>query len=231
MMEMEGLAKGWGMAQDAVKAKEEQCRAALDGAKTVPQLLELARDTANTIRGLLNKPPMIGGQVVNSADIDAGSEAFRSLLVQTLDRVARMDALKAHLFFNEWLWFKPLSDIGQRYPAPKTPALRWPTPPDVSEEDLERIALREFGGKAKRAIAKLEEYSGPEPTRVRVVAMRGSRGDLSSLKQWVAAANDEYRSVLSAGEYPTYSRDPSGPGAQRRIDADFAEYLAWLRQS
>lgn len=217
------------MAKDAVKAKEEQCRAALEGAKTVPQLLELASETANTIRGLLNKPPMIAGQVVNPADPNAASEAFRSLLVQTLDRVARMDAMKAHLFCSEWLWFRPLSDLDQRYPAPESPALRWPTPPGVSEEDLRRIALREFGGKAGQAIAELGHYSGPEPTRVRVDAMRCSRGDLLSLKKWVAAANEEYRYVLHAGEYRTYSQDPSDPDAQRLIDADFEEYLAWLR--
>ncbi len=218
------------MATDVVKAKEEQCRAALERAKRVPHLLAVATEAANTLRYLLNKPPMIGGQVVKVADVNATSEAFRSLLVQALDRVAQMDALKAHEFWNEWIWFNPLSDIRLRYPAPDLPALRWPEPPGVGEDDLKRIVRREFGLTAMLANAVLGGYRGSEPARVKVLAVRCSGGDLGALKKWVAAANNEYREVLMAGEFPTYSRDSSHPGAQERIDADYKEYVAWLRR-
>lgn len=76
----------------------------------------------------------------------------------------------------------------------------------------------------------------PERDRVHLAALKLASGSLRKLQYAIEDAKRDYRDVLSAAEYPAYSRETSQsqgprPDAQelRRIIAeDWAQYEAWL---
>lgn len=115
--------------------------------------------------------------------------------------------------------------------------------PNVANEDVERVASRDFPMENSREVlAMLSEYGTDswhrEIARVRLAALKLAGGDLSRLRSAIETAKRDYRDVLAGAEYPAYSRYV-GPLAalsaderRRMIDADWRQYSEWLaRQS
>lgn len=73
--------------------------------------------------------------------------------------------------------------------------------PEVSDEDVRRVALREFGAEnLSRVLEVLEEYgkqkwNEPSP-RVRLAILKMADRDFARLKQALQVAIDDYRDAL-----------------------------------
>ena len=106
--------------------------------------------------------------------------------------------------------------------------------PNIEPADVARLLDREFGASADAARAVLGALSGTHPgavARVSAGAIKLSGGDLEQLRSAVAIALADWRDVLSAAEYPRYMQLPDDPSPADRaaaIEADGAEYRAWL---
>jgi hypothetical protein len=110
--------------------------------------------------------------------------------------------------------------------------------PDVTEEDVKRIALRDFGdAQVALALSILEEFgkqawNRPSP-RVRLAILKLADGEPDRLLDETQRAIQDYRDVLSWAEYPKYSREigfGEVPEAaeQAVIDDDWRQYHDWL---
>jgi uncharacterized protein YbaA (DUF1428 family) len=106
--------------------------------------------------------------------------------------------------------------------------------PNVEPDDITRLLDRDFGGDAPEARAVLGALTGTHPgavARITAAAMKLAAGDLDELRKAVAVATNDWRDVISWAEYPRYMR--LGRDAERSVlraamDADWAEYQAWL---
>src|SRR6185295_13742917 len=84
--------------------------------------------------------------------------------------------------------------------------------PDVSDEDVKRIAVREFGdAQVALVLSILEEFgkqawNRPDP-RVKLAILKLAQGDLDRLLDETQTAIQDYRDVLSKAEYPRYTRE------------------------
>jgi hypothetical protein len=105
--------------------------------------------------------------------------------------------------------------------------------PDVVRLLVDRLFAPEERGAAR---VLLESYGAApherEPVRVRVAALKLSKGGLSELERVIGYARRDYRDVLAWAEYPAEMavptwRMPAHDVAQIRA-ADRAQYLAWL---
>jgi hypothetical protein len=112
--------------------------------------------------------------------------------------------------------------------------------PDVTADDVKRVVRRDFpDSQSEEAMAVLNGYSSQwriAAARVQLGALKLADGDIESLRRHVAAANQDYRDVLTAAEYPGYWKATSSlyslPAGehQRLMDADWRQYEAWLRK-
>ena len=108
--------------------------------------------------------------------------------------------------------------------------------PDVTRADVERIVQRDFSPEDRSAaLGVLAEYSGiGEPHRVHLAILKMSYGDLAKLREWITTAQQDFRDVLAAAEYPLafsrWSALNQAPEAERRsiYDADWHQYSQWL---
>lgn len=112
--------------------------------------------------------------------------------------------------------------------------------PDVTYEDVTRIALRDFGvTQAGLALSILEEFgkqdwNRPDP-RVRLAILKLAKGDLDCLLNETENAIQDYRDVLPAAEYPGYTSeigfgDVPESVQQAVIDEDWRQYHEWLQR-
>ncbi len=112
--------------------------------------------------------------------------------------------------------------------------------PRVTEEDVRRIALRDFGeGDVSLALSMVEEFgkqswNKPSP-RVHLAILKLADGDLDRLLDATKAAIEDYRDVLAAAEYPRYSREIAFHDVpecvkQPAIDDDWREYREWFER-
>jgi len=110
--------------------------------------------------------------------------------------------------------------------------------PEVTDEDVRRVALRDFGtAQLSFVLSVVEEFgrqnwNQPSP-RVRLAILKMAQGDLGRLRQATQVAIEDYRDALSAAEYPRYMReiafsDVPREVAQKVIDADWRQYREWL---
>ncbi|MFN7978212.1 MAG: hypothetical protein U0P30_08760 [Vicinamibacterales bacterium] len=112
--------------------------------------------------------------------------------------------------------------------------------PVVSMDDVERILDRDFpGDRSVMARALLAEYGRRawhrEPVRVWLAALKLADGRLDRLRRAIDLADEDYRDVLSAAEYPQYSSTvPPNARPSPAIDAitveDARQYAEWLRR-
>ncbi len=112
--------------------------------------------------------------------------------------------------------------------------------PKVSDEDVRRIALRDFGeGNVALALSIVEEFgkqswNKPSP-RVRLAILKLADGDLDQLLDATQTAIEDYRDVLAWAEYPRYSReigfgDVPDSVKQGVIDDDWRQYHEWFER-
>jgi hypothetical protein len=112
--------------------------------------------------------------------------------------------------------------------------------PNVTEEDVKRIALRDFGdAQVGLALSILDEFgkqewNRPDP-RVRLAILKLANGDLDRLLDATQLAIQDYRDVISAAEYPRYCREigfDKVPESVKRsvIDDDWRQYCEWLER-
>ena len=76
----------------------------------------------------------------------------------------------------------------------------------------------------------VERYE-QEPFRVRLAILKLSDSNLEEIKRTTNFAKQDFRDILTWAEYPRQSKKwsiPDGPRKQRAIEADRAEYEAWL---
>ncbi len=111
--------------------------------------------------------------------------------------------------------------------------------PQVTEEDVFRIVRRDFPEQFDAAMAVLNQYGlekwEREQARVRTAVLKLANGNLKKLEESVETAKRDYRDVLATAEYPEYFRmwglgELSRKEAERIINADWAQYDAWLRK-
>ncbi|MFC1798497.1 hypothetical protein ACFLZL_01670 [Thermodesulfobacteriota bacterium] len=70
-----------------------------------------------------------------------------------------------------------------------------------------------------------------ESSRVRLAILKLSDLDLEKIKRTTHFAKQDFRDILTWAEYPRQSKKPplpDGPKKQKLIEADRAEYEAWL---
>ena len=110
--------------------------------------------------------------------------------------------------------------------------------PTVTNEDVERIALRDFPSESSPVLEILGEYGAEEwhreVDRVRLAVLKLAAGNVDRLLSAIDTAKRDYRDVLASAEYPKYSR-LVGPSevvspdeVQRIVEADWEQYSAWL---
>jgi hypothetical protein len=116
--------------------------------------------------------------------------------------------------------------------------------PKVTDEDVRRIALRDFGEKrVALALSIVEEFgkqSWNEPSpRVRLAILKLANGDLDRLLDATQTAIEDYRDVLVAAEYPKYHHEScfavgfgDAPESVKEpvIDDDWRQYREWFER-
>jgi hypothetical protein len=110
--------------------------------------------------------------------------------------------------------------------------------PKVTDEDVKRIALRDFGeAQVALALSILEEFGkqdrNPPSPRVRLAILKLADGNLDSLLDETQNAIVDYRDVLAGAEYPRYCReigfrDVPESVQQAVIDDDWKQYHEWF---
>jgi hypothetical protein len=110
--------------------------------------------------------------------------------------------------------------------------------PSVNDDDVRRIALRDFGKERLSDVLSLLGEFGKQPwntpsARVSLAILKLANGDIDRLREALDIAMRDYRDVLAAAEYPTYHReigfdDVDEDKRRNVIDADWAEYREWF---
>ena len=112
--------------------------------------------------------------------------------------------------------------------------------PSVSMDDVERVLARDFpDARAGMARALLAEYGRRpwhrEPVRVWPAVLKIADGRLDRLRRAIDMADEDYRDVLSAAEYPQYASRVSptartSPAIDAITEEDARQYADWLRR-
>lgn len=112
--------------------------------------------------------------------------------------------------------------------------------PQVTDKEVERIALRDFGeAQLSQVLSILDEYGKQEwnnpSARVRLAILKLANGDLNKLMDNTKVAIEDFRDVLSAAEYPRYSKEISFDEVAKDykravIDDDWRQYREWLER-
>ncbi|MBN2591982.1 MAG: hypothetical protein JXA81_00640 [Sedimentisphaerales bacterium] len=113
--------------------------------------------------------------------------------------------------------------------------------PKVTDKDVERIALRDFGmDKLSEAMDILEKYGKQEWTRpgsprVRLAVLKLANGELEELSRYTKIAIQDFRDVISMAEYPIYSAEVGFERVAQNIqkaaiEADWEQYQDWLKK-
>jgi hypothetical protein len=95
---------------------------------------------------------------------------------------------------------------------------------EVEQRSIERIA-REFPISDQALVIELlNAYSGPERGRVTWDILKLSKGNLEKIRQYVKAAQTDYRDILYWAEY--YNHDPLRRGRDPKeiVDAIIAKW-------
>ena len=106
--------------------------------------------------------------------------------------------------------------------------------PDVTEEDVTRVVIRDFGESHIATITSILAEYGSSP-RVRLAILKLSNGDIGQLKEATKTAIEDYRDVLAAAEYPRYFSEVGFDNIpeskeQAIVDDDWNQYRDWLER-
>jgi hypothetical protein len=113
--------------------------------------------------------------------------------------------------------------------------------PKVTDRDVERIAIRDFGeARLTQVMAILQEYgmqdwNRPPSPRVRLAILKLANGDVNQLVEHTRVAIRDFRDVLSAAEYPRYAREIGFKNVAKEtkraiIADDWRQYREWFEK-
>ncbi|MFO0960511.1 MAG: hypothetical protein U0800_24265 [Isosphaeraceae bacterium] len=135
-----------------------------------------------------------------------------------------------------WLGWRSKEAPGEGPPAADEAARAGPPLPRPTQQDVERIVLRDFGReRLAEVLDVLNEYGRREGTRppsprVHLAILRFAEGDLARLREFTEIACGDFRDVVGPAEapYPHFLRRPEGmtPGEEARANRE--QYLEWL---
>lgn len=110
--------------------------------------------------------------------------------------------------------------------------------PTIHSGDIERVVRRDFSTEeVPNVLATLAIYGTKawhkEENRVRMAVLKIARGNLVQLRVWCDVANEDYRDVLAAAEYPAYMKkikpsEKNSTKIQTAIKKDAEEYRKWF---
>jgi hypothetical protein len=109
--------------------------------------------------------------------------------------------------------------------------------PIIDDDDITRIIKRDFPrselANIKTMLAPYNSDSNIGRNRVYASILKLSEGNSDLLKEYVLKANNDYRDILSAAEYPNYSEhafedDLSDEQKKQLIESDWMQYQPWL---
>jgi hypothetical protein len=113
--------------------------------------------------------------------------------------------------------------------------------PKVTEKDVERIVLRDFGAERLRQVLDIvhtygkQEWNKPGSPRVWLAILKLADGNLDRLTQYTEIAIKDFRDVVSMAEYPEYFKigfDKVHRKAEKAaIEADWKQYQEWLEKT
>ncbi len=107
--------------------------------------------------------------------------------------------------------------------------------PEVSEDDIKRVIVRDFVASAHDVIHEMiRQVVVRERERVVLACLKNSAGNLEKLKGELANAGGYWREIIGEAEYPNYTKkwfriDKLSPDEKARIiEKDKNQYLTWL---
>ena len=113
--------------------------------------------------------------------------------------------------------------------------------PKVTDADVERIAVRDFGNAQLSQVMEIlqeygkQEWNRPGGPRVRLAILKLANGDLEQLSMHTKIAIQDGRDVLSLAEYPRWTAEVGFDEVSRKveravIDEDWKQYREWLEK-
>jgi hypothetical protein len=120
-------------------------------------------------------------------------------------------------------------------------AVTQPTP-DVNEEDVIRVILRDFPSQQFDTVMPVlreydtEKWEGAR-ARVYLACLKLANGNVDKLREQTKRAKQDFRDVLAGAEYPGYCRagmfrvrELPRREQQSIVDGDWKQYEEWLRR-
>ena len=108
--------------------------------------------------------------------------------------------------------------------------------PNVTDDDVQRITLRDFGSSDTAIALSILQDLGRRPSpRVCLAVLKLADGDVDELRHYTKIAIDDYRDVIALAEYPRYFREVvnanvAEPVQYAIIDDDWNQYREWLER-
>jgi hypothetical protein len=104
-----------------------------------------------------------------------------------------------------------------------------------TEEDLERVLARDYGGHRDEVLEILSGYGKERwqtgALRVQMACLKLAKGDVAAVKKYVERARGDFRDVLAWAEYPAYFKGFTVGAEEERqqaIEQDWRQLQAWL---
>jgi len=114
--------------------------------------------------------------------------------------------------------------------------MKQPTP-DVDEDDVRRVLLRDYPESDFDSIWKaIEAVEVREKWRVVLACLKTGGGSTEKLRYQLKDASGYYREIISEAEYPKYTKKmfhiEKLPEAEQQAicDQDWKQYEAWLKK-
>jgi len=108
----------------------------------------------------------------------------------------------------------------------------------VTNEMLERIIRRDYGNRATEVKQKLQQVVGDSlnsKNRISAAILKLANRDIKAIDHFIEVCNIDFRDVLSAAEYPGYSKvgfgNISTSMKKQLYISDWKQYSAWLNNT
>lgn len=113
--------------------------------------------------------------------------------------------------------------------------------PAVTEKDVERIAIRDFGQTRLFQVMSIlgecgkQSWNRSNSPRVRAAILKLANGDLEQLASYTEIAIQDFRDVIAMAEYPRYAAEvvchKVSPQFQRAVfEDDWKQYREWFKR-
>ena len=106
--------------------------------------------------------------------------------------------------------------------------------PDITDSDVERIVMRDFGAsKFDLVLEMMSSIEVREKPRVMIACLKISKGSIDRLDSELKDAPGYWREVISSAEYPLAGKkwgkiqNMADEQKQEIFDKDWAQYLDW----